>query len=121
MTTPTVVDMTTWAISIQMPMDGPLEEQTDALLDTVRPFMESLTRRPATRAGNVFAFDLLSATGIRETNRYLLLVDTDGPSPRSLRRLADGLTAVLPAGTIVSALGEFDSVARSPESQLLAW
>lgn len=113
--------MTTWAISIRIPVDGPLEEQTDALLNSVRPFMESLIRRPARRAGNVFAFELLSATGIRETNRYLLLVDADSPSARALHRLAEGLATVLPAGAIVSALGEFDSVARSPESQLLAW
>lgn len=121
MSPPTVVVMTTWAISIQIPEGGPLEEQTDALLNSVRPFMDSLTRQPAGRAGNVLAYDLLSSTGIRQTNRYLLLVDADRPSPRSLRRLTNDLTAVLPAGAIVSALGEFDSVARSPESQLLAW
>jgi hypothetical protein len=113
--------MTTWVISIDMAADGPLGEQHDMVLASVQPLMESLPRRPAGRAGSVLASELLSSAGIRETNRYLLLVDVDKPSPRSLRMLAEELTTVLPAGTNVSALGEFDSVARAPKSQLLAW
>ena len=74
-----------------------------------------------TTVRNVLASELLSSTGIRETNRYLLLVDVDKPSPRSLRMLAEELATVLPAGTNVSTLGEFDSVARASTSQLLAW
>ncbi|SCX16481.1 hypothetical protein [Mycolicibacterium fluoranthenivorans] len=113
--------MTTWVISIDMAADGPLGEQHDMVLASVQPFLESLPRRPAGRAGSVLASELLSSAGIRETNRYLLLVDVDKPSPRSLRMLAEELTTVLPAGTNVSVLGEFDSVARAPKSQLLAW
>lgn len=116
-----MVGMTTWVISIDMAADGPLGEQHDTVLSSVLPFLESLPRRAAGRAGSVLASELLSSTGIRETNRYLLLVDVDKPSPRSLRMLADELTKVLPAGTNVSVLGEFDSVARAPKSQLLAW
>ena len=105
--------MTTWVISIDLAADGPLGEQHDMALASVQPYLESLPRRVAGRAGNVLASELLSSTGIRETNRYLLLVDVDKPSPRSLRMLADELTTVLPAGTNVSTLGEFDSVARA--------
>lgn len=118
---PNVVGMTTWVISIDMAADGPLGEQHDTVLSSVLPFLESLPRRAAGRAGNVLASELLSSTGIRETNRYLLLVDVDKPSPRSMRMLAEELTTVLPAGTNVSVLGEFDSVARASTSQLLAW
>jgi hypothetical protein len=116
-----LVDMTTWALSIEATPDGALGAQHEAVLAVVRPLLQSLPRRRAGRGGNVLSGELLSATGIRETNRYLMLIDVDQPSPRALRRLAGELAEVLPAGTTVSTLGEFDSVARAPESQLIAW
>ncbi|GAS95216.1 laccase-1 [Mycolicibacterium canariasense] len=113
--------MTTWALSIEAAAADALAEQHDALLAVVRPFLQSLPRRRAGRVGNVLSCELLSARGIRETNRYLVLIDVDLPSPRALRRLAGELTEVLPVGSTVSVLGEFESAARSPESQVMAW
>lgn len=113
--------MTTWALSIQAASGGALADEHEALLAVMRPFLHSLPRRRAGLVGNVLSCELLSARGIRETNSYLVLIEVDVPSPRAMRRLAGELTEMLPAGSAVSALGEFDSVARSPVSQLIAW
>ena len=116
-----LVAMTTWALSIETAARGALGEQHDALLTAVRPFLHSLPRRRARRAGNVLSCELLSAGEVRETNSYLVLIDVDLPSARALRRLAGELAEVLPAGATVSTLGEFDSLVRFPESQVIAW
>ena len=105
--------MTTWAIRIEVPPDGDLGDQEVALLKTLGPFLESLAHRPPHRSGNVLAFDLQSATGMRQANSYLLLITVDFPADTSLERLADELPSVLPAGSTASALGQFNSVARS--------
>jgi hypothetical protein len=105
--------MTTWAIRIQVPPDGNLGDQEVALLKTLGPFLESLAQRPPHRAGNVLAFDLQSATGMRQANSYLLLITVDSAADKPLERLADELPTVLPAGSTASALGEFNSVAKS--------
>jgi hypothetical protein len=112
---------TTWALSIRAATGGALADQHDALLASVRPFLESLPRRRVGRVGNVLSCELLSARGIRETNSYMVLIEVDLPSPRALRRLAEELTEVLRDGATVSVLGEFDRTTRSPESQLMAW
>ncbi|MDF3339135.1 hypothetical protein P3H80_16990 [Mycolicibacterium septicum] len=109
--------MTTWAISLKVPppLDHGLDDQEEALLTGLKPFLESLPDRPPTRAGNVLAFDLLSAEGMRQANSYLLLVTVDNPADKTLGRLAEEIVTVLPDGSTASVLGEFDSVARSSE------
>lgn len=109
--------MTTWAIALKVPppLDAGLDDQEAALLTGLKPFLESLPDRPPTRAGNVLAFDLLSAEGIRQANSYLLLITVDNPAHKKLEEIAAELATVVPDGTTASVLGEFTSVARSLE------
>lgn len=107
--------MTTWAMSLKVPppLAGGLDDQEETVMAGLRPFLESLPDRPSTRAGNVLAFDVLSAEGFRPANSYLLLLTVDNPADKKLARIAEEIVAVLPEGSSASVLGEFKSVARS--------
>jgi hypothetical protein len=107
--------MTTWAISLEVPPppDRRLADQEEALLMGLKPVLESLPNRPPARAGNVQAFDLLSAEGMRQANSYLLLITADNPAHKTLERIAAEVATVLPQGSTASVLGEFVSVARA--------
>ena len=115
--------MGTLAISIQVPPVGELEtsgdgssptqaqmdEETaarDRLLKTISPFLDSLPGRPPHRSGNVSAFDLLGGKVWSQLNRYLLLLTVDVADSR----VSDELSKLLPQGSKVAILGEFESV-----------
>jgi hypothetical protein len=119
--------MGTQAISIEVPPVGELEtsgegssptqaqmdEETAArnrLLKIVSPFLDSLSGRPPQRSGNVSAYDLLGGKVWSRLNHYLLLLTVDVADSR----VADELSKLLPQGSNVSVLGEFESVKRPP-------
>jgi hypothetical protein len=118
--------MTTLAITIQTPPDGasgqsgngsnaatsPASEANTGtnFVDALVSFLESLPGRPARRSGNVTGFDLLGPLGAG--NIYLVLLSVDSAQGAVDD---DDLLKLLPAGSGVSALGEFrllDSVWR---------
>jgi hypothetical protein len=118
--------MGTLAVSIQVPPAGELEtsgkgssptqtqmdEETaarDGFLKTISPFLDSLPGRPPHHSGNVSAFDLLGSKVFSTLNHYLLLLTVDVADGR----VTDELSKLLPAGSKVSILGEFESVRKS--------
>jgi len=109
--------MTTLAITIQTPPHGasgqtgntsattPTSEANTAgnsFVDALVSFLKSLPDRPARRSGNVTGFDLLAP--LTAGNSYLLLLSVD-TAPGAVDH--DELLKLLPAGSEVSALGEF--------------
>jgi hypothetical protein len=118
--------MGTLAISIQVPPIGELETSgdgssptqaqmdeemaaRDSLLRIVSPFLDSLPRRPPHRSGNVSGFDLLGGKVWSRLNQYLLLLTVDIADSR----VSDELSNLLPQGSKISVLGEFESVQSS--------
>ena len=123
--------MTTLAITIQTPPHGasgqtgntsattPTSEANTAgnsFVDALVSFLKSLPDRPARRSGNVTGFDLLAP--LTAGNSYLLLLSVD-TAPGAVDHYE--LLKLLPAGSGVSALGEFrllDSVWRPRKRNL---
>jgi hypothetical protein len=123
--------MITLAITIQTPPPGaggqtgnksattPTGEANTAgnsFVDALVSFLQSLPDRPARRSGNVTGFDLLAP--LNAGNIYLLLLSVDTAAGAVDN---DELLKLLPAGSGVSALGEFrllDSVWRPQRRNL---
>jgi len=118
----------TLAISIVLPPTGELETTGDGtsptqaqmdeemkarrdFIDTVSPYLKSLPERSPHRAGNVSRVELLGRDVWSELNRYLLLVTVDIGDPG----IEQELSALLPQGTQVSGLGDFNSLQEWPE------
>jgi len=118
----------TLAISIDLPPTGELEtagngtsptqaqmdEETRArqrFVDMVTSYLKSLPRTRPHRAGNVTRVELLGRNVFSQLNHYLLLVTVDIGDPG----IEDHLSALLPAGTKISLVGEFAPVQEWPE------
>lgn len=119
--------MQTMAITVTTPAVGQLEQgfaggwnsteeqrreeeaAREKVLQTLVPFLGSLERRPSRRSGNVSGFELLGTNSWSEFNHYLLLIEIDFTD----RGLVDELTTLLPSGSSVALLGEFDTLATS--------
>ncbi|WP_433521265.1 hypothetical protein ACQPZ2_28440 [Nocardia pseudovaccinii] len=86
----------------------------DKVLQSLVPFLQSLPHRPPRRAGNVFGFELLGASTWSNLNHYLLLLDVDIVGGR----LVDELAKVLPSGSSVSVVGDFEPLETSQPSQV---
>ena len=120
--------MPTLAITIDVPPIGELEisgngsspttaqmtEEKQArkkFLDLVSPYFESLPERPPRRAGNVSRVELLGRGTWSNFNHYLLLATVDiGESD-----IAPGLLKLLPEGSKVSVVGDFELLQEWPE------
>ena len=126
--------MATLAIGIALPPTGELEKTGDgasptqaqmdeemtarsAFIDIVSPYLKSLPERPPHRAGNVSRVELLGRDVWSELNRYLLLVTVDIGDPG----IEQELLALLPHGTQVSGLGDFDALQVWPEPPSNNW
>jgi hypothetical protein len=124
----------TLAISIVLPPTGELEKAGDgtsptqaqmdeemnarsAFIDIVSPYLKSLPERSPHRAGNVSRVELLGRDVWSELNRYLLLVTVDIGDPG----IEQELLALLPSGTQVSGLGDFDSLQVWPGPPSSNW
>jgi hypothetical protein len=122
--------MATLAISIDLPPDGELETSgngsspTDAqtaeetqirqkFLDLVTPYFESLPKRPPHAQGNVSRVELLGRGVWSQFNHYLLLVTVDIGDTG----IEKELSAMLPPGSKVSAVGTFDSLLAWPKGR----
>ena len=120
--------MATLAISIILPPTGELEKTGDGtsptqaqmdeemkarddFIGTVSPYLKSLPERSPHRAGNVSRVELLGRDVWSELNHYLLLVTVDIGDPG----IEDHLSALLPARTKISLVGEFAPVQEWPE------
>jgi hypothetical protein len=118
----------TLAISIVLPPTGELETTGDgssptqaqmdeemkarsAFVDTVSPYLKSLPERSPHRAGNVSRVELLGRDVWSELNHYLLLATVDIGDPG----IEQELSALLPHGTQISGLGDFNSLQEWPE------
>jgi hypothetical protein len=75
------------------------EEQgaRDKAIGALRPYLESLPKRPPHRSGNVSRVQLLGESTWSKLNRYALLVGVDIGDPG----IAQGLLDVLPEGSKV--------------------
>jgi hypothetical protein len=121
--------MATLAISVVLPPAGELETTGDGtsptqsqmdeemkarqdFIDTVSPYLKSLPERSPHRAGNISRVELLGRDVWSELNRYLLLVSVDIGDPG----VEQELSALVPQGTQVSGLGDFNSLQEWPES-----
>jgi hypothetical protein len=83
----------------------------DDVLKVLLRYLQSLPQRPPRRSENVSAFDLLGGNAL---NKYLLLLTVDiGFGQVSARELSE----LLPEGSRVSALGDFDHIASSEHAQ----
>lgn len=120
--------MATLAISIVLPPTGELETTGDgssptqaqmdeemkarsAFVNTVSPYLKSLPERSPHRAGNVSRVELLGRDVWSELNHYLLLATVDIGDPG----IEQELSALLPHGTQISGLGDFNSLQEWPE------
>jgi hypothetical protein len=118
----------TQAISIVLPPTGELETTGDGtsptqaqmdeemkargdFIDTVSPYLKSLPERPLRRTGNVSHVELLGRDVWSKLNRYLLLVTIDMADPG----IEQELSALLPQGSQVSDLSDFESLREWPE------
>jgi hypothetical protein len=121
--------MATLAISIDLPPTGELETSGDGTsptdaqmaeemharqnyLDIVQPYFESLPKRPPRRAGNVSRVELLGRGVWSKLNHYLLLVTVDIGEAG----IDQDLSAMLPRGSRVSVVGDFESLQAWPEA-----
>jgi hypothetical protein len=96
------------------PTDEQMAEETKArqnFLDLVSPYFESLPKRPPRRAGNVFRVELQGREVWSQLNHYLLLITIDIGEPG----IDPELSALLPKGSKVTAVGAFGSLQKWPE------
>ena len=89
----------------QAQMDEEMKARSD-FIDIVSPYLKSLPERSPHRAGNVSFVELLGRDVWSELNHYLLLVTVDIGDPG----VEQELLALLPQGTQVSGLGDFNSL-----------
>jgi hypothetical protein len=94
----------------QAQMDEELKARSD-FIDTVSPYLESLPERSPHRAGNISCVRLLGRDVWSELNHYLLLCAVDIGDPD----VEEKLSALLPQGTQVSGLGDFNALQEWPE------
>ncbi len=116
--------MATLVISIDLPPVGELEtsgkgtsptkaqmdEERQArqnFLDLITPFFELLPNRPLRRADNISRVELLGGDIVSQLNHYLLLVSVDIIAQL---RIDQELSTMLPKGSKVSVVGDFDSL-----------
>lgn len=85
----------------------------EEVLRTLVPFLQSLEHRPLRRSGNVSGFELLGSGKWTSFHHYLLLIEIDFLD----QRLVDQLAEVLPTGSSVSVVGEFESLVNSGGSR----
>ena len=91
------------------PTDAQMAEEMDArqkFLDSISPYLASLTNRPPRRTTNVSEIELLGGSEWSRLNHYLLRVTVD---------VGDGgigqeLLTKLPPGSKVSVAGPFEAV-----------
>jgi hypothetical protein len=119
--------MSTVVIKIDVPPIGELEtsggggsptetqmaeemQARQSFLDIVSPYLESLSKRPSRRSGNVSRVELLGGDVWSELNRYLLLVTVDIGGAG----IDQELLAMLPEGSKVSVVGAFSSLRAWP-------
>lgn len=119
--------MATLTISIDLPPTGELETTGDGtsptqaqmdeemkarqdFIDTVSSYLKSLPERSPHRAGNVSRVELLGRDVWSELNHYLLHVTVDSGDPG----IEQELSALLPQGTEISAVGAFNSLQEWP-------
>jgi hypothetical protein len=117
----------TLAITIDLPPAGELEvtgngteptqaqmdEETkwrNSFVDAVSSYLASLPGRPPQRMGNVSRVELLGRNEWSTLNHYLLLVTVDIGDPG----IEDKLSALLPPGSRVTGLGDFESLQTWP-------
>lgn len=123
--------MATLAISIDVPPVGELETAGDGsspidaqmaqeqkarqkLLDAVSPYFKSLSKRPPHRTGNVSRVELLGRGTWSQLNHYLVLVTIDSGGTD----IAPELSRLLPKGSKVTVVGDFESLQKWPEPKL---
>ena len=84
------------------------EEQAarDKAIDALRPYLESLPKRPPHRSGNVSRVELLGKSTWSNLNHYALLVSVDIGDPG----VEQGLLDVLPEGSKVVVHGDLTSL-----------
>jgi hypothetical protein len=87
----------------QMDEEQAAREKTIGLL---RPYLESLPKRPPHRSGNVSAVQLLGKNTWSNLNRYALLVDVDIGDPG----IEKGLLDILPDGSTVDVHAGFTGI-----------
>jgi hypothetical protein len=95
------------------PTDSQMAEETAArerTLDALRPYLASLPKRPARRAGNVSRVELLGGNTWSELNHYAVLVTVDIGDPG----LEDDLKELLPTGSTVAVTRSFEPLEEWP-------
>jgi hypothetical protein len=119
--------MATLAITIDLPPAGELEvtgngteptqaqmdEETkwrNSFIDAVSSYLASLPGMPPQRMGNVSRVELLGRNEWSTLNHYLLLVTVDIGD----RGIEDHLADLLPPGSKVTGLGDFESLQTWP-------
>ena len=98
------------------PSDDQMREEQaarDNVVSSLLPFLQSLPQRPLRRQGNVMGFELLGTGTWSNLNNYLLLINTDIGG----EELVDELATVLPSGSSVSLVGEFESLQKLQPAQ----
>ncbi|MDQ1537863.1 MAG: hypothetical protein QOE58_2256 [Actinomycetota bacterium] len=96
------------------PSDAQMEEEMLArqkFLETVSPYLESLTQRPPSRAGNVRRVEIMGRDTWSQLNHYLVMVNVDIGQPG----IDEQLLALLPERSKVSVVGAFGSLQVWPE------
>ena len=95
------------------PTDAQMAEETAArerTVDSLRPYLSSLPKRPPRRAGNVTRVELLGGNTWSKLNHYTVLVTVDIGDPG----LEEELTRILPEGSTVVVRGTFESLEEWP-------
>jgi hypothetical protein len=78
----------------------------DKTIEALRPYLESLPKRPPHRSGNVSRVELLGKSTWSNLNHYALLVSVDIGDPG----VEQGLLDVLPEGSTVVVHGDLTSL-----------
>jgi hypothetical protein len=91
------------------------EEQSarDKTMDALRPYLESLPKRPPHRSGNVNRVQLLGNNTWSNLNHYALLVTVDIGDPG----IEQGLRDVLPDGSDVVVHADFTPLEEWPADE----
>jgi hypothetical protein len=107
-----VGDFRRWFITDRRP-DGRGGEGTPEIPRRRLAVPRISAKRPPHASGNVSRIELLGASVWSQLNHYLLLIEVDIGDPRIDREL----TALLPKGSKMSAIGTYESLLTWPETR----